>query len=291
MGELFDAINQFVDSEYPDKEVEIYADYRDELSDDQILDILDSQEPMAKFMELLDDAYIDAYFDYRVEIENQFEDWCADNGYDYTSDDLSDNDIYIDEYIGISPDYDHFLDQDIHCRLIVDNGDANYEFTRNPNQDNDYQILSGAGIIWLGETLGYSVEQMQTALNQINPNASLVDDFTNPDKFLDSLVHESANAYGCPMLTFLCTLTLRDLIKFKENSSDVTVQLNGMNCGFFDGYNGGGSVLELECGRSEITIPANKIYSLVPDVRADGMYSVDEVYGLTSVVYDNATVN
>lgn len=55
-------------------------------------------------------------------------------------------------------------------------------------------------------------------------------------------------------------------------------------------YNGGGSVLELECGVRDITIPADKIYDLVLDIRCHSMYSVDEVYGLSGSVYADATV-
>ena len=289
--ELENLFEQFVSEKYPSRELEMYADYRDELSDDQACEIVSFRAPMEAFYEMIDEGYLEARWQYEDDIESEFESWCADNGYEYESGELNANDIQIYEYIAIFPDYDHYLKQEFKCRLIVNNGDANYDFTRNPNQDNDYQIDSGAGIIWLGEQLGYTVEQMQDALDQLGADENgIVDNFENPDKFLDSLVHEAANAYGCPMLTFLCKMTLDDLIKFKENPSAVTVELNGANCGFFDGYNGGGSVLELELGRNSITIPADKIFSLVPDVKCDGMYSVDEVYGLSGWVYADATV-
>lgn len=290
---LYDLVEQFVKEYYPSGVYTMYADYRDELSDDQIEDILNSSDPMSRFYELLWDAYTDYEFDVRGEIEEEFLSWCQSSGYENIEEiyDSSVIDDAIMDAISIEPEYDHYLKQDIKCRLIVNNGDATYSFTRNPNQDNEFQILSGAGIIWLGQELGYSVEDMQNALNEgLNSEADVIDDSTNPDKFLDSLVHETANAYGCPMLTFLCKLTLDDLIKFRENPSSVKVTLNNANCGFFDGYNGGGSVLELECGVKSITIPADKIYQLVPDVDGFGMYSVDDVYGLVGWVYDDATL-
>lgn len=289
--ELENLFEQFVSDEYPSREIEMYADYRDEISEDQACGIITYQYPMEAFYETIDDGYMDARWQYEDEVESEFERWCADHDYEYESGDLNANDIQIYEYIDIYPDYNHFLKQEFNCRLIVDNGDANYEFTRNPNQDNGYQIEAGAGIIWLGEQLGYTVEQMQSALDDIDDESYPTDAFENPDKFLNSLVHEAANAYGCPMLTFLCRMTLEDLIKFKENPSAITVELNDSNCGFFDGYNGGGSVLELELGRDNITIPADKIFSLVPDVKCDGMYSVDEVYGLSGGVYAYAEVH
>jgi hypothetical protein len=289
--ELKRIVEQFAKEEYPSGELEMYADYQDELSPEQAFDIIESNHPWEKFNDLLWDAYLDAESEYIHDLEGEFDSWCENNGYACSSEDLSNEGIYLDEYISIVPPADHFLDQEVNCRLIVDNGDANYDFTHNPNQDNNFQIEEGAGIIWLGGQLGYSVEQMQAALNQLgaDEDSPIIDDFQNSDKFLDSLVHEAANAWGFPALTFLCKLSLRDLIKFKENHSAVTVDLNGMNCGFFDEWQGGGSLLELDCGKSSITIPYDKIFRLIPDIHKYG-YSVDEVYGLWGGAYADAEV-
>lgn len=291
-NQLIEAVKEFVEAEYPDKVLTMYADYRDCLSDDQAKDIVLSEHPWETFWNLIDEGYMAARDEYAVELETEFADWCSNNGYDYTVEDLREQDVYLDEYISIDPDYDHYLDQEFKCRLLVDNGDSNYDFSQNPMQDNDYTIGDGAGIIWLGQQLGYSVEQMQEALNSgINSDAYPIDDTKNPDPFLDSLVHEAANAYGMIALTFLCKMSLRDLMQFKDDHTAVTVDLNGANCGFYDAWNGGGSVLELECGVKSITIPYNKIFILVPDVKCNGQYSVDDVYGLSSWCYADATVS
>jgi len=287
--ELIRIVEEFKADKYPDGVYEIYADYRDELSDKQALKIIKSKDPSTTFYEILEESYLytDSY--YQDALDKEFEDWCEYHDYDVTIDDLRSEDVYLDEYITFELPYDHFLDQEYYCRLIVDNGDANYDFTRNPNQDNGYQIESGAGIIWLGEQLGYTVEQMQQALDSaINPDEYPIDHKLGKDKFLDSLIQEAANAFGCPALTFLCKMSLKDLIKVAENHADVKVELNDMGCGFFDGYNGGGSVLELECGKKDIIIPNDKIYQLVPDIKCNGMYSVDEVYGLWKGAYADA---
>ena len=290
--ELEKIFEQFISENYPDREVEMYADYRDELSPEQAFEIIESNDPWGTFNDMLYDAYMDSESYYIHDIEEEFDKYCAEHDYDCSSEDLDLEGIYITDYISIYPPSDHFLGQEFKCRLIVDNGDANYEFTRNPNQDNRYEIEDGAGIIWLGQQIGYSIEQMQAALNSgIDPEAYPIDKSLGEDKFLDSLIQEAANAYGCPALTFLCKLSLDDLIKFKTDHTAVTVNLNGMNCGFFDPYNGGGSVLELECGVKSITIPYDKIHTLVPDIRGNGQYSVDEVYGLWGGAYADASVN
>jgi hypothetical protein len=290
--ELKRIVEQFAKEEYPSGELEMYADYRDELSPEQAFDIIESNHPWETFNDLLWDAYLDAEIEYIDDLEGEFDSWCENNGYDCTSEDLDLEGIYINEYISIVPPADHYLSQDINCRLIVDNGDGNFDFTHNPNQDNNFQIEEGAGIIWLGQQLGYSVEQMQAALDAgINSEEYPIDKALGEDKFLDSLIQEAANAYGLPALTFLCKMSLGDLIKFKEDHTSVTVDLNGANCGFFDAWNGGGSVLELDCGVKSITIPYDKIFTLIPDVRGNGQYSVDEVYGLTDWVYADAHIN
>lgn len=290
--ELIKIFEQFVAEKYPTGELEMYADYRDEFSPEQAFKIVESNNPWETFNEILWDAYMDAEGYYIHDIEEEFDDYCAEHDYDCSSEDLDNAGIYINDYISITPPADHFLSQDFDCRLIVDNGDGNYDFSCNPNQDNNYTIEDGAGIIWLGQQIGYSVDQMQAALNSgIDSEAYPIDKALGEDKFLDSLIQEAANAYGMVALTFLCKLSLEDLIKFKENHSAVTVDLNGMNCGFYDAWNGGGSVFELECGVKSITIPYDKIFTLVPDVRGNGQYSVGEVYGLWGGVYADAHVN
>lgn len=288
--EIKQAFEAFVAEEYPTGELEMYADYRDELDPKQAFEIVESEHPMEKFNDILWDAYMFTEDEYVADIEKEFTSWCERHGYDCTADDLDAEGIYITDYIAIYPPEDHYLGQEFNCRLIVDNGDGNFDFTHNPNQDNNFQIEDGAGIIWLGSQIGYSVEQMQQALDQLNAEAEIIDDVVLQDKFLDSLIHEAANAYGMVALTFLCKMSLEDLITFKEQHTAVTVDLNGMNCGFFDAWNGGGSVLELECGTKSITIPYDKIFTLVPDVRGNGQYSVDEVYGLWGGAYADATV-
>lgn len=290
--ELIKIFEQFIAENYPNGEVEMYADYRDEFSPEQAFEIVESNDPWGTFNDMLYDAYMDSESYYIHDVEEEFDNYCAEHDYDCSSEDLDDEGIYINEYISFNPPSDHFLGQEFKCRLIVDNGDANYDFSCNPNQDNNFQIEDDAGIIWLGQQIGYSVDQMQAALNAgINSEESPIDKALGEDKFLDSLIQESANAYGMVALTFLCRMSLRDLIDFKENHKNVTVDLNGMNCGFYDAWNGGGSVFELECGVKSITIPYDKIFTLVPDVRGNGQYSVDEVYGLWGGVYADAHVD
>lgn len=290
--ELIKIFEQFIEEKYPDRELEMYPDYRDALDPKQAFEILESSEPDFALNELLWDMWMDSESYYIHDIEEEFDSWCQSHDYDCTAEDLDEAGIYVTEYISIYPPTDHYLDQDFNCRLIVDNGDANYDFSCNPNQDNNYEIEDGAGIIWLGQQIGYSVDQMQAALNAgINSEEYPIDKALGEDKFLDSLIQEAANAYGMIALTFLCKMSLRDLIDFKENHKAVTVDLNGMNCGFYDAWNGGGSVFELECGVKSITIPYDKIFTLVPDVRGNGQYSVDEVYGLWGGVYADAHVD
>lgn len=289
--EMIKILEEFAQEEYPNG-MEMYADYRDELSEEDVFKIVESSDPYAEFYSIIDDAYWDSSSYYLKDIKNEFDSWCESHDYDCSSDDLDAEDIYIDEFIDIYPDYDHFLDQEVNCRLIIDNGDANYDFTHNPNQDNNFTIEDDAGIIWLGQQMGYSVEMMQDALDKgINKDLSPIDDTVEVrlDQFLESLVHEAANAWGIVALTFLCKMSVGELLKFKADHSAVTVELNGMNCGFFDEWNGGGSLFGLECPKKSVTIPYDKIYRLIPDINKYG-YSVNDVYGLWGGAYADAEV-
>ena len=95
--ELENLFEQFVSEKYPSRELEMYADYRDELSDDQACEIVSFRAPMEAFYEMIDEGYLEARWQYEDDIESEFESWCADNGYEYESGELNANDIQIYE--------------------------------------------------------------------------------------------------------------------------------------------------------------------------------------------------
>lgn len=259
-------------------EYEMYADYRDELSDRTILKALDSKEPLSEIEYAIDSAY-DYGADYRDDLYEDFIKFLDKKDVDYDSDEVID---YLNEYVYFVAPYDHFFRQKVKCHLIVDTGDANAEFTLNPNDmttEEEIDDLSPkASIVWLAETQGYDIEQLKEALRGNYGDS----------KFLKSVYEEMINNLGSlSALTFLLRATVKDLLRVKEESLDVKVSPS-VECGFFDVLNGGGSTLEIELEKP-VTIPNEYIWVFEPDAEGGRVaYTVDEVYGVSGSAYKDA---
>lgn len=264
-----------VDDSY---EYEMYADYRDELSDSTILDALKSKEPLF----VLEDELYSAYnygVDYMDDLYEDFIKFLDKKNVDYDSDEVID---YLNEYVYFVPPFDHFFGQEVKCHLIVDTGDANYDFTLNPNdmttEEEIDDLSTKASIVWLAETQGYDIEQLKEALRGNYGDS----------KFLKSVYEEMINNIGSlSALTFLLRATVEDLLRVKEESLDVKVSPSVV-CGFFDVWNGSGSLLGIELEKP-VTIPNEYIWAFEPDAKGGrATYSVDDVYGLSGSAYKDA---
>lgn len=162
LGYVKDKNGQFSD--------EIYTDYRDELGNDQIREILSAKEPKTLFYEKLDGWYTDA----RIELENDTQErisaYLNDIGLEKV---LEENeqlflDTFYDLYYVKNPD-DHFLDQDIDINIVLDTGDANYDFACNTFANSYYcdpedEIDEHSSLLWLCEQQGVSKEELEHAL-------------------------------------------------------------------------------------------------------------------------------
>ena len=257
---------------------EMYADYNDELSDSTILKALESNDPFFEIEHTIDVAY-DYGADYSGDLYEDFIKFLDKKDVDYDSDEVLD---YLNEYVYFVPPYDHFFGQEVKCHLIVDTGDANTDFTLNPNDmttEEEIEDLSPkASIVWLAETQGYDIEQLKEALRGNYGDS----------KFLKSVYEEMINNIGSlSALTFLLRATVKDLLRVKEESLDVKVSPSVV-CGFFDVWNGGGSLLEIELEKP-VTIPNEYIWAFEPDAKGSRVaYTVDDVYGISSSAYKDA---
>ena len=221
---------------------EIYADYRDELSDGQMADILNSDFPQERMDETIDEMYSSYEWELKNEVIQSvveeieedrdgelgyisFEKYCHKNG-------LSDDSIaaykewglycgeitdliqqYCDEHIYFEYPLQHFLDQEVCIDILVDTGDLNFDYTLNNvyphyNSDIDEEIDDRASLVWLASTQGYSKEQLEKVLKE---------ELYDGSKFLKS-VHEEVLNTSAHMncLTFLANITLEDAMKLKE---------------------------------------------------------------------------
>lgn len=264
-----------------------YADYNDELSAEQVAEILESGSPLETFYEKLNDVYIDSDDYAHKEIEKGFKDYLKSHNAEVSEEEFEDrfNDMLMD-YVSFTPDYNHFLEQEFECRIGIDTGDSNYDYVLNPsyyngnignNPDGEEKgIDKPASLVWLAETQGYSLEQLRKALAE--------GDVKDPQGFLQSVRQEAQNMSShMAQLVFLCTASLSELLNWNTDKTALSIPRD-IDCGLFDKWNGGGSVLEIQLEKP-ITIPAEYIKEFTPDVSAHYTYGVDDVYGLTAECY------
>ena len=112
------------------------------------------------------------------------------------------------------------------------------------------------------------------------------------DKFLNSLNDEIMNAYKEQFnyLTFIGTLTIREFFKLKRDPRKVTLTFDKQHyCGFFDPYNGGGSIFSIDLPH-QITFRGDSVHLLMVE-GGSKKYTVDSVYGMTSSCFQPIKLN
>ena len=246
---------------------ELFADYRDALDKGGLQAIADSDDPREAFYDWLNDAYEDevdqAWFnlaskcadDLEIEHETAWE--------------------FLTEMVEVRLPEQHFLDQEIHVDILVDTGDANYDFICNNiapawgGCDPD-AAPAEASIFWLAGQQGYCMERVTAALKGEETRSA----------FLESLVREVENeASSINVLTFLCTMTLKQWIEVREAGRRGALRIEkDAVCGLFDPWSGAGSTLDLEL-EHDVVLPIELVHEITPDVCLY-RYGVDEVYGL-----------
>lgn len=280
---------------------QIYADYRDELSNDQVLKIMSSDDPANAFWDMLLEAYQGTEWQYREEIEQKVrKELTAEDGMFPNGMTPVEEEVFADlmmEMVGFLLPEDHFLKQDVCVNIMVDTGDGNYDYVLNsvyPAYCGEYneRIDDRASITWLARSQGYTKTQLWKAMRSEEP----IDyNSREPDGFLKSMRKEAVNiASHMNILTFLVSMTLEDLIKLNRlvklqdrNGHYYDARKNpycgyiiiekGTETGLYDPWSGGGSLFEIELEK-DVRLPIKYIRSALPD-GGDG-YSVESVYGM-----------
>lgn len=272
---------------------EIYADYRDEIDDWTMKKICSDEHPREKFWELLDEWYRDCEWDYADNVikrvlededvaelvENQDEDEVRE--------------LIRDQFYVKYPEK-HYLDQDVLVDLIVDTGDANYDYTLNdfgPHYDAcDDAIPEEASLLWLARQQGFKKSELKEAMK----------DGKTTNRFLKSVFVEIANASThMNALSFLLKMSLEQYFSLadaiakekKRNESYYLSERTGRGylvlskdttCGLYDSWNGAGSVLEIQLEK-DVRLPIRCIGS----AEHDGCrgYSIRDIYGCNSSLW------
>lgn len=270
---------------------EIDVDYRDKIDDSIAQEILESDSPRDTLIERLWDRYQTDEWDI---IDNLVDDFKAKTDPKLLEDaniieDGNLNDEMIrDEIMDlIYVDYpvDWAEDQEFCFNIIVSNGDDNYDFWLNEHiVDEDGNINENAeksGLVWLAKQQGYTLEELIKILKD--------GDIAEPKTFLETVLQEVANGYGREALTFCVKMTLGQAIALKEqmesNPNGSIVIDKKAECGLFDPWQGGGSVLEIACEK-DIEIPFENIWKFYIDERRGNRYdSIHNVYGTDSSLW------
>lgn len=251
---------------------EIYVDYRDELSEDRIQEILADKHPKEAFWELLNDWSIDAG-DYEADYIYQEirRNWDKEEHGDF--EDVYDTvNEYLNEHLHFSYPEEHFLKQDVKLNIIIDNGDGDQDFTLNNiysyNTDYEEPIDPEAGLVWLVEQQGYTIEDLEKARQGEYKDI--------PNRFLKTVIQEAHNVTThMNALTFFVSMTLGEYFDYLDEPGDLVLSKNS-RCGLYDSWQGAGSIHEIELEK-DVVIPKSKM-----DIQVEGTvgYGVDQIYGV-----------
>ena len=273
---------------------DIYVDYRDEIDDSTAQEILDNDYSRDALLEKLWDWYQEQEWDIIDNLVDDFKEKVDPKLFedaniieDGNLDDLDDGDIREEFMETIYVDYpiDWAENQEFCFNIIVSNGDDNYDFCLNEyivdEDGNADKNAEKSGIVWLAKQQGYALDQVVKILKD--------GDIAEPKTFLETVLQEVANGYGCEALTFCVKMTLGQAIalkeRMKESPNGSIVLDKKVECGLFDPWEGGGSVLEIACEK-DVEIPFENIWKFYIDERRSNRYdSIHNVYGTDSSIW------
>lgn len=263
----------------------IDIDYRDEFADSTAQEVLENNSPRDTLIERLWDWYQTDEWDIIDNLVDDFKEKVDPELFrqaDIIEDGNIDDDMIrniFEDTIYVDYPVDWALRQEFCFNIIASNGDDNYDFWLNEHiVDEDENVdkdAEKAGIVWLAKQQGYTLEELVETLKD--------GDIEEPKTFLETVLQEVANGYGCEALTFCVKMTLEQAIELKEklksNPNGSIVLDKNVECGLFDPWQGGGSVLEIRCEK-DIEIPFENIWKFYIDTRRSNRYdSIHNVYG------------
>lgn len=282
--ELIEKVNEILSGDsYLNKKDGVYIYefcpyYNDTISDSDIKLILDKEsrdDKFDKFYEIIEDGYEqvrdEVFYEYRSKICSELD----NQELEYDNDDIID---YLNEVLYFEYPYSHFMDTTIYANLLLDVGDANYDFSVNDLRFNDdEEIADESAILWVAKQQGYSKEQLQAAIFRGEFGDS---------KFLETIQEEVDNAYYMNAFTFLFKMTLGELMEFdKENIESIKID-KCTNCGLVDFWYGAGGPIGVVLEK-DIEVPSKFIDSFTYD-GGRGQHSIDGIYGPTREIWNGS---
>lgn len=281
--------------------IEIYTDYDDQLSDNTVKEMLNSENPMEHLEDLLSYWAWDYKYDYALpELKKTIYAELGEDGLDDLDDWLEENVFYY---------YDtNDFDRNIHAYIMVDTGDKNYDFSCHNcmnTWDGSYELDKISSLYWLAKQQR-KADKLNSELKKIrkldnNGGHHVVTD----DKFVRSCIEELNNQTSCmSALTFLLDIPLFDYLKIKQmieaekeyNKSYYADERTGtgyivldksVESGLFNTWSGGGSMFGIELEK-DVKLPIKYIFDICMDGIREYGYDPNEVYGFYEGVWRNA---
>lgn len=270
---------------------DIYVDYRDEIGDSTAQEILENDYPRDTLIERLWDRYQEQEWDIIDNLVDNFKEKVdpklLEDANIIEDGNLDDGDIREEfmEIVYVDYPIDWAENQEFCFNIIVSNGDDNYDFWLNEHiVDETGEVdenAEKAGLVWLAKQQGYTLEELIEFMKD--------EEYVNSNKFISSLVAEIFSGYGCEALTFCVKMTLGQAIalkeRMKESPNGSIVIDKKAECGLFDPWEGGGSVLEIACEK-DVEIPFENIWKFYIDEKRSNRYdSIHNVYGTDSSIW------
>lgn len=260
--------------------LERYVDYRDEFPQDAIEKILKSKNPQDTFYEITDEWSNDDWY-YQEDFFDKLTEFCEENGFDI--DDA--REIVYEHFYWEYPD--SFLNPTFRAVIMIDNGDANYEYTLhnilNYAADDDAELEQDAGLYWLAQQQGELSELQNEIIKAQNGEQDF--DYTTAKGFVQTTIIELENATSSlNALTFLTNMELQDAIDIISGKVNTIVLSSDTVCGLYDSWNGGGSTFDIELDK-DVVLPTKNIFKIETNK------NIDEVYGFTSRVWKDCVID
>ena len=278
-------------------QTDLYADYRDELSFNDLYEIFTSVDPRCRFLDIMDEIYGVADYEERDRISGAVRKKLGERGGAFAIDDdgfflnADTEDLYLDLFDGglfcCNYPLSHYYRQPVRLNIMIDTGDGNREYIENavyPHWDGvkDEEISDNASIVWLSKTQGFNKEDLQKALNGYR-------DGLDKAGFLETLGQELINLPShIAVLTFLVETTLENALKIADcmlpdcietDNSSIKIGKETMT-GLYDPWDGGGSLFDIALEK-DLDIPLSIVRSAKPD-GCDGIYSIEDAYGMSA---------
>lgn len=259
---------------------DLYCDIDDELSNDQINEILISDNPIETLYRKIREAYYQSLYEVELNLAADFR--RSKYGYTEKIDDAFDwfyNNIILD-YPKLA---EHFFKQKVCTNIFLDTGDK-----ANGYEDNDiypsgygrydelYDISDKSSVLWLANQQGYSKDDFLDVFETRCRNTE--------SGLLYDLYQELLNSYNGGCIAVLTEMTLQQMIDINDAKNDnsagfVTIEKN-TSVGLYDYANGGGGPFDIYLEK-DLEIPICYIGECLADSTVGSIqnYTLASVYG------------